>query len=279
MAEHRHDASPGTALITGGDRGIGYALSRRLAADGWQLLWVGRTPAHLEDGNRRLMTEAGCEARVLACDLSEADAAVRVHDWACGLGAELDLLVNNAGFGAFGLLTELPLERDLAMLRLNNATVHRLTRLFLDGMQRRGRGTIVNIASVAGLIPMPGFAAYSGTKAFVHHYTRCLDLELRATGSPVRAISVCPAAVRETGFQREAGMQDTSIFRDSLATTPDVVARDIHRALRSGRRIVVSGRAMRWVLPLAELLPRWLQDRYLLARYRRELSAATGNRD
>jgi short-subunit dehydrogenase len=95
----------------------------------------------------------------------------------------------------------------------------------------------------------------------------------------VRAISVCPAAVRETGFQREAGMQRTTIFRDLLATTPDVVASDIHRALRSGRRVVVSGRAMRWVLPLAELLPRWLQDQYLLARYRRELSAATRNRD
>jgi short-subunit dehydrogenase len=207
MAEHRHDASRGSALITGGDRGIGYALSKRLAADGWQLLWVGHTPTHLQDGNARLMTETNCEAQVLVCDLSEADAAVRVHDWACGLGAEPDLLVNNAGFGAFGLLTELPLERDLAMLRLNNATVHRLTRLFLDGMQR------------------------------------------------------------------------TSIFRDWLATTPDVVARDIHRALHSGRRVVVSGRAMRWVLPLAEVLPRWLQDRYLLARYRRELSAATRNRD
>lgn len=265
----------GTALITGGDRGIGYALSRRLAADGWRLLWVARTPAHLDEGAARLQSETGARPSTYACDLSEPDAAERTHAWVEEIGAQPELLVNNAGFGGFGLLTELPLERDLAMLRLNNAAVHRLTRLFLDDMQRRGRGTIVNVASVAGLIPMPGFAAYAGTKAFVHQYTRCLDLELRATGSPVRAISVCPAAVRDTGFQREAGMQRTSIFRDPLATTPDLVARDIQRALRTGRRVVISGTALRWLLPVARLLPEWLQSRYLVARYRRELSAAS----
>lgn len=260
-----------TALVTGGAGGVGLALSGALAREGWDLLWVDRSDDLIREGGKRLEASLDASPRLaaLACDLSVTGAAERVHRWTRDLGREVDLLVNNAGFASYDTLCAIPLERDLAMLQVNVVALHCLTRLFLDGMLSRDRGTIVNIASVAAIMPSPAFVAYSATKAFVRHYTRCLDLELRALGSGVRAIAVCPAAIRDTGFQRTAGMERTGFFGSPIATTPEEVARDILGALRRGQRHLVTGRILRLVLPLARLLP----DRVLLPSYRREMAA------
>lgn len=260
-----------TALVTGGAGGVGLALSAALAREGWDLLWVDLSDDLIRTGRRRLEAtlNASPGLAALACDLSAAGAAERVHRWTLDLGREVDLLVNNAGFASYAPLCAIPLERDLAMLQVNVVALHCLTRLFLAEMLARDRGTIVNIASVAAIMPSPAFVAYSATKAFVRHYTRCLDLELCALGSAVRAIAVCPAAIRDTGFQRSAGMERTGFFRSPIATTPEEVARDILRALRRGQRHLVTGRVLRFVLPLARLLP----DRVLLPAYRREMDA------
>jgi short-subunit dehydrogenase len=265
-----------TALITGGARGIGLALSAKLLAEGFGLLWVDRSEELLRAGREQLQASRGSVPRLqtLVCDLAEPQAAEQVFAWSQAEREPVALLVNNAGLGAYGLLTEIPLPRDLAVLNVNVLTLHRLTRLFLADMQRRDAGTIVNIASVTAILPSPAFALYSATKAFVRQYTRCLDMELRATGSQVRAITVCPAAVRGTGFQREAGMERTGFFRGPTVTTAEEVASDIWPALRDDRRSVLTGRGLRWLLPLVRLLP----TRLMLGHYRRQLQAAFGER-
>lgn len=257
------------ALITGGSSGIGLALSRRLAAAGWRLRWVARDAGELRTAAQWLASDLGAAPDLahLACDLATPSAPAEVHHWLHTQGEIPDLLVNNAGVGYYGPLAGAGEDHDAAMLAVNIGALHGITRRFLPAMLARGSGIIVNLASIAGIVAMPGFGLYSGTKAFVRHYTRCLDLELRALGSGVRAIAVCPAAVRDTAFQRAAGMEHTGFFRDPLATSADEVARDIHRALATGRRQVVTGRRLRVLLPLIRLLP----DHLLLRlRYRRE---------
>lgn len=255
----------GTALITGGSSGIGLALSRRLIARGWRLLWVSLSEAEIDEARASLIAaHPGALIHALALDLAAPDAPARVFEWAQGEGG-CALLVNNAGFGVYGPSASLALEAEQAMIAVNIGALHALTRLFLPAMAARGGGTIVNIASNSAFVPAPDLAVYAATKAFVKHYSEALTSELEEAGSPVRVMTVCPSAISDTPFLKRAGMEGVRTFKSFTATTAEEVAADILDGLDRKRRFVLTGAAMRRALWLMKLAPapvlRWMTRR------------------
>lgn len=254
-----------TALVTGGSSGIGLALSGKLLARGYRLLWVSLDEAEISQSQARLKTlfpEAEIEG--LALDLGEAHAVDRIVQWAEGQGG-IDLLVNNAGFGHYGASVDLAVEAEQAMVDVNAKALHALCRAFIPRLTERGGGKILNIASNSAFIPTPGLAVYAATKAFVRHYSLALRDELDTAGSPVTVITVCPSAVSDTPFKTRAAASDVRTFSSFTATTAEEVASDCLKAIDRGSRQFITGAGMRRAMWLMRFSPaplvRWLTRR------------------
>jgi len=244
------------ALITGGSGGIGLELARLFARDGCRLLLVSLPEDELAAAKAQLKQEyPDTDVLTLQKDLSRQEAARDVYNWTRELGLEVDVLVNNAGFGTYGYLQDISVEREAAMIRLHVETLYRLTRFFLDGMLDRDRGRILNLSSISAFQPNPLLATYGATKSFVLQFSRALAFELREQGSRVRVTASCPTPVKQTGFQQTADMADSSLFSTWMTTTPDVVAQDSYRALMSGRELVIPGKGFQWLHGFLRLLP------------------------
>lgn len=187
-----------TVLITGATSGIGQAFARHYAAQGCRLVLVGRDPEKLE----RLAGELGAPCRLLTADLAD---EAQVRQLADAVKDEpLDVFINNAGFGATGPFLETDTEKEIAMLKVNDLAMHLLFKSVLQEMQARGRGTIVNVASSAGLLPGgPYMAAYYASKAYAASLTRAVAQELKEAGSGVYVCALCPGPV-DTNFNRNA---------------------------------------------------------------------------
>jgi short-subunit dehydrogenase len=250
-----------TALITGGSSGIGYALSRRFARSGHRLLWVALDENELIKAKASLQTELN-QARIdfMAIDLSKAGSPQAVHDWTTRNGWTVDVLVNNAGFGTYGHLSDIPAERELAMIRTNVEATYRLTRLYLDDMLRRDAGTIIQISSNSAFQPVARMATYAATKAFVYQFGRALQEELKLRNSQVRCLTVCPAAIRDTAFRTTGGMHRVRTFNGLAATTAEEVAEDVWKAHVSGKDFIVTGARMRFLYGIRRLVPYGLQQ-------------------
>ena len=177
---------PGTALVTGASSGIGEQFARQLAARGHDLVLVARRADRLES----LAAELPTEARVIACDLGSDAAALPAR--VAELGVEVDLLVNNAGFGTHDRFWEVPEGRDAEMVRVNCEAVVVLTRAFLPAMVERRAGGVIVVASTAGMQPLPYETVYAASKAFALNFTDALHAELRGTG--VRCLAVNPGS-------------------------------------------------------------------------------------
>jgi hypothetical protein len=241
------------ALVTGASSGIGRALALELARRGSRLVLTGRSEEALREvaeESRRLWGE---EAEVLALDLLEPEAPRRLYEATEGAGKAVDLLVNNAGMGTFGLFGQIPLEKELALVRLNVVVLMELTHRFLPRMVDRGVGGILNVASTASFAPTPHMAVYGASKAFVLSFTEAVSAEVRGTG--VRVMALCPGPTK-TDFQRRAGIpvrKPEVRFED-----PELVARRALKALARGRTTVVSGRLNFLQTLVPRVLPRRL---------------------
>lgn len=255
-------------LITGGSRGIGLALSREFASRGDRLLWASLKEDEIEAGKAALR-EAYPQVQVegLAVDLSKPGAPQEVVNWALEQAERVDVLINNAGFGAYGPSKDVAFERESAMIAVNVSALHALTRAFIAEMEKAGGGRIVNIASNSAFQPAPGLAVYAATKAFVKHYSEAVAAELKSAGSPVGVMTVCPAAVKDTDFKTDADMAHIRTFDSIATTTAGEVARDIVKGLETGKDFVLTGAAMRRSYWLMKVLPapavRWLVRREL----------------
>jgi short-subunit dehydrogenase len=244
-----------TALVTGASSGIGEQFAWQLSARGYELVLVARRADRLES----LASELPTEAHVVPCDLvTEADT---LHPRVIELGIDVDLLVNNAGFGLYGRFLESDPEREAAQVRLNCEAVVVLTRAFLPGMVEQRRGGVINMGSTSGLQPLPYSATYAATKVFVRAFTDALREELRGTG--VRALCVNPGRV-PTEWQEVAG--DTR--RVLGAIEADQVVRETLEAYDRGRRQIIPGRTVRWLMGPTRLLPRPVQLRVTERMYR-----------
>jgi short-subunit dehydrogenase len=246
----------GTALITGASSGIGAHFARQLAARGHDLVLVARRTDRLE----ALASELATETRVLGCDL--ATQAAELPDRVAELGVDVDLLVNNAGFGTHGRFTEVPEGRDAEMVRVNCEAVVTLTRGFLPGMVERGRGGVIIVASTAGMQPLPYEATYAASKAFALNLADALHAELAGTG--VRCMSVNPGPV-PTEWQEVAGFDERQMPPGKIDA--ERVVRESLAAYDRGARSFVPGTLMRWMMRAA-VGPRAIKLRVMERAYR-----------
>jgi len=249
------------ALVTGASGGIGETFARRLARDGFELILVARRRGQLE----QLARELG-GAEVLPADLTLPEDLARVEARIAAL-PDLDLLVNNAGFGTKGRFWETPLEGQDRMHRLHVMATMRLTRAALAVMVPRGRGGVINVSSVAGFGQSPGNVSYCATKAWMNSFTEGLDLELRGSGSPVRVQALCPGFT-VTGFHDAMGMSRDGIPSWLWMRAEDVVD-DSLRGLQRGKLFVVPGAIYKTVVLLESLVPRWLRSAAVVGTARR----------
>jgi len=226
-----------TALITGASFGIGQELAAIFAREGYSLVLVARTADKLRQVASELEKDHGTRSLILAADLAAPGAAAYVHDQTTRADIKLDVLVNNAGFGQFGLFAENDLEECLKQIQLNITTLTHLTRLYLPEMLERKAGRILNVASTAAFQPGPLMAVYYATKAYVLHLSEALANELEGTGVTVTCL--CPGAT-QTEFHKRANMTNINLLQFG-AMDAHTVAEDGYRALMAGRPVVISG--------------------------------------
>ena len=223
-----------TAVVTGASAGIGADLARQLGAAGARVVLVARRTGALE-AVAAAVRRAGGQAAVVAADLERPGAAQALADRLAEAGETVDVVVNNAGFGANGPFIEADPDAVDGMVALNVGALTALTRQLAPGMVERGHGGVLNVASVAAWMPAPGLAVYAATKAYVLSFTDALSAEMRGTGVHVTAL--CPGPVR-TEFATRAGMAD-AFFDGALSSSR--VAREGLDGLAANRRRVVPG--------------------------------------
>lgn len=244
-----------TALITGATGGLGKAFAAVFAKNGYELILIGRDEKRLEEA--RALTEGlGAKAQTIAADLAAKEEPDRIFAWTREKGIAVDVLVNNAGFGDFGLFFECDPKKQREMIEVNIAALVRLTRLFLPGMIERGGGRVLNLASTAAFQPGPLMACYYATKAFVLSFSEAIALELAGTGVFVTAL--CPGPT-STGFERQAGLAGRSMLFSSLKPArAEAVAEYGFRCLMKGKRVAVHGARNRLMAFFAKIMPRTL---------------------
>lgn len=250
-------AHAGTALVTGASGGIGLELARLLAADRYDLVLVARSRGKLEALAAELGGRHHVEARVLACDLARPEAPREIFDELRGAGVRVDVLVNNAGFGSYGLFAETDLRAELDLLQVNITALTHLTKLFLPPMIERRRGYVMQVASTAAFQPGPLMAVYYASKAYVLHLSEALSNELEGTGVVVSAL--CPGPT-ETGFVAAAGMGDSKLFERGAMDARAVAAAG-YRGMLAGKTIVIPGLRNNLTARLVGLMPRGLITR------------------
>ena len=235
----------GLALITGASSGIGAAFARALAARGQNLLLIARRRDRLEELAASLSRQHSIHAEPMAADLLADDDLARVEE-RLRSARDLDLLVNNAGFGTRGLFYQADLAGQDQMHRLHVIATMRLTRAALPGMMERNQGGIINVSSVAGFWQAPGNVSYCATKAWMNSFTEGLAIE--TTGTNVRVQALCPGYTYSE-FHDRAGIDRSKIAKSFWMSAEDVVA-DSLRGLDSGKIFVIPG----WRYKLAVFL-------------------------
>lgn len=241
----------GYALITGASSGIGKEFAIQLAARGWSLVLVARSQDKLAHLRGDLMAvHPGIDVHCIAMDLSTPGAPAELFSRTQDAGLEVALLVNNAGFGAFGEFASIDMARQRQMLDLNIAALVELSHAYLGPMYRQRHGAVINIASVAGFVPLPYCAVYSSTKAFVLRFSQALYEEARHHG--VRVLVVNPGST-QTSFFEVAGK---SPFSNSaqMQTAAQVVVEALH-AFDRQRSSVTTGRLNRVGMAVVSLVP------------------------
>lgn len=238
-----------TALVTGGTSGIGRELARLFARNGYNLILVARSQGEL-DITAQEMGAFGVSVKTIAKDLSELHQAEALCQ---EVREQVDVLVNDAGQGVYGLFTENELERELAIIHLNICATVILTKHFAKAMAVRGEGKVLNLGSVAGKLPGPWQAVYHATKAFVLSFTSAVREEMKDSGVTFTALM---PGVTDTGFFDKAGMNDSNVVQDKDAMAdPADVAKDGYEALMAGEDRIISGFKNKLEVNAANLMP------------------------
>jgi short-subunit dehydrogenase len=224
-------------VVTGGSEGIGYALARRFAATGRDVLLIARRPGPLERAAAAISADFKVKAIALPVDVTAAEAIATIDRALAEHGAYADVLVNSAGIGLAGPFDAQPHEDVMRLVDLNVRALTALTRHYLAGMRARGRGGILNLASLGGFTPGPNQAAYYASKAYVISLTEAIAAE--TAGEGVRVCALAPGPVR-TAWHDRAGAGN-AVYRYLLPASPETVARAGYVGYLLGLRVIVPG--------------------------------------
>jgi short-subunit dehydrogenase len=247
-----------TALVTGASAGIGAAIARELAARGHGLVLVARRKSRLEALAAELTAEHGIRTETIACDLSKPTQRGRLPKQIAAHGLDVDILINNAGFATNGPFHDSDPERELEQVRVLVEAPVALTSAFLPAMVERGAGAILNVASTAGMQPLPYSAGYSAAKAYLLTFSEALHQEVRGRGVTVTALAPGPV---ETEFWQISGWQvNTGQSFDQAVPSParisaEAAARAGVEGLAAGRRVVVPGLPVRVAMEAWRYVP------------------------
>lgn len=255
VAEEERYVTSRRVLVTGASGGIGYELAKLFARDGNDLVLVSRNGEKLEEVAREIKGTYGVRCAVFAGDLAVPGSPDALYAEIKKSLIDVDVLVNNAGFGALGLFHKLPLDEQIEMIQLNVTSLAHLTRLFLPEMVARRRGRIVNVASIAAYQPGPFMAVYYATKAFVVSFSEAIANELRGSGVAVTAI--CPGPTT-TGFGRRARAEKSTLFHKGVTMDAAAVARIGYEGMKKNKTIVITGAKNKLLALGGRLAPRRL---------------------
>ncbi len=241
-----------TVLITGASAGIGAELARLFARDKSNLVLVARREEKLNSLAEDLRRNHDIRVDVISSDLSKPESPRQVFDQLKTRNIEIDVVVNNAGFGAIGKTAEIDLSLQLNMIRLNIEALFQFTRLFLPDMISRKRGGILNIASTAAFQPGPFMSIYYASKAFVLSFTDALHEELKGTG--IKVSCLCPGPTK-TEFADVAQVTQTNLFSSGVMNVEEVV-RTGYKAFRKNKPVVITGFRNKVLAQSIRLTPR-----------------------
>jgi uncharacterized protein len=244
----------GTALITGASSGIGAAFAEALAKDGMDLVLVARSEDRLQKLADTLKSLHEVRADVIVQDLTHPDAVTVLYKAVEALGVQIDLLVNNAGFGDYGAFGGGDRQKQLDMIALNVAALVDLTHQFLPQMQQRRSGSILNIASIAAFQPMPYMSVYAATKAFVLSFSEALWAENQSTG--VHVMAVCPGPTESRFFEAADFPKTLASSGQSIASAEAVVREALQALEHKQSNVVAGGIANQLVANASRFLPR-----------------------
>ena len=222
------------ALITGASSGIGREFARILASRGWDLIIAARSTDKLNALKDEL---SGVNVRVITIDLSREKDAFDLYEHLCD--ENIDMLINNAGFGAYGEFMDVPLERELELIHTNVCSLHILTKLFLRDMIERDSGTVLNVGSMAGFAAGPKLSAYYASKNYVVRLTEAIHEELRRKKSNVKVSVLCPGPVN-TNFNDVAKVSFSVKGLD-----PRFVAEYALKKTEKGKMVIIPGKLMK----------------------------------
>ena len=252
------------ALVTGASAGIGRALAEELAAGGTNLVLTARRKERLEELAQRLAEKQKIRTEVFAADLAEASAPEKIFAFTKVKGIEVELLINNAGFGGYGEFHTVEIPRLLDMVQVNCSAVVHLTRLYLPGMVERRRGSVLILASTASFQSVPYISTYAATKAFDLLFAEGLAEEMKPYG--IRVCALCPGST-VSEFHEVAGQTHLASSMRNRETA-EKVARTGLRALAAGKSYVISGTGNYLGAHAQRLVPRRMVSRIVAGMFR-----------
>jgi len=241
------------ALVTGASMGLGAEFARLLASEGHDLVLTARSGDRLATLKKEIENLHGVRAHVIVADLTDPRAPVAIYDDVRRQGIDVQVLVNNAGFGMYGLFHQSDLQVELDMVQVNMVALMHLTKLFLRDMVAHGSGRIVNVASTAGFQPGPLQSVYYATKAFVLSFSEAIANETRGTGVTVTAL--CPGPT-PTEFQKRANVGRVRGLKLLMRVSPEAVVRAGYEGMKKGKTVVIPGVLNNVIVFLLRLSPR-----------------------
>ena len=242
-----------TALVTGAAGGIGYELSKLFASDGNNLVLVDMDQVGIARVAGELAKTYGIEVHTITKDLSDINAPLEICQEIDELGIDIDVLVNNAGYGLAGEFSEIDLEKQLNMIQVNVSAVVSLTGHLLPKLMKRENAAIMNVASIAAFAPGPYMSTYFASKAFVLSFSEGLSKELEGTNVSVTTLCPPPTA---TNFAARAGAKRTIAFKDKALMKVTDVARHAYEGMKEKRVVVLPGIAGKFIVLINRFVPR-----------------------
>ena len=242
-----------TALITGATKGIGYELTKLFAGDSYDLVLVARNEDRLKELQKDLGNKYNINVTVIAKDLSVPNAALEIFRKTVEKQIIVNVLVNNAGIGDFGIFNNEDLLKISQIMQINIVSLTELTKLYLKGMANRKEGKVLNVSSMAAFQPGPYMAVYYASKAYVQSFSEAIASELKGTGVTVTAL--CPGPTK-SGFQKEVGSESSMLAKLNLLSSSEDVAKYGYKALREGKRVAIPGFVNASLANTEKLIPR-----------------------